>query len=432
MINAKHWVTASIAGLALLVGGTGSAMAQQKELRIAYQPNPIQDTSIEMMEKWGAKNNVKIVKVPNSYGVYVEKMTASLTSGSDQYDIIWHNDDWGQLWAHLVEPMDNVPGLKYADPWSNDPVIFNNKDGKITVVPMGQTIGALFYRTDLIKPAQLPKTWAELVTLSKKLQSEKKVKYGYVGAMAMNTTWFSFFWTMWNNNCDVMLPLFERDNAVLAKNNWKSGVDQPCMRQVAEFWWDALHKDKIVPPGMPTYGRNEANAVFTAGDAAITVADTTYWGEFNNPAKSKVAGKVAIAGFPSGPMSTKPSVVWNEIWGWAIPKSIPAERKVLAKKMLSDMMDDKEGQIALWKKTGVPPPNKNLWAEIGKTDPDMKEMLKYYLDNPNKVHSAYYFEKWPAVHKAYSDALVKSMTGKREDIPKTLAEGAVNVHNAAK
>lgn len=51
-----------------------------RELRIGYQPNPIQDASIAMMEKWGKANNVKIIKVPNSYGVYVEKMTASLTS----------------------------------------------------------------------------------------------------------------------------------------------------------------------------------------------------------------------------------------------------------------------------------------------------------------------------------------------------------------
>src|SRR4249920_2809874 len=170
MNKIKHWGLAYAAGIWLLAGG---AAAQQKELKIGYQPYPIQDAAIAIFEKWGAKHNVKIVKVPNSYGVYVEKMTASLTSNSDQYDVIWHNDDWGQLWAHLVEPMDNVPGLKNADPWANDPVIFNNKDGKITVVPMGHTIGALFYRTDLIKPEQLPKTWPELVALSKKLQSEK-------------------------------------------------------------------------------------------------------------------------------------------------------------------------------------------------------------------------------------------------------------------
>src|SRR5450830_852175 len=174
MSNAKQWAVACAAGLSLLAG---SATAQQKELRIAYQPNPLQEASIDMMVKWGENNNVKITKIPNSYGVYVEKMTASLTSGSDQYDVIWHNDDWGQLWAHLVEPLDDVAGLKFASKWSTDPIIFHNKDGKTTVVPMGHTLGALFYRTDLLKESELPKTWQQLVTISKKLQAEGKVKY---------------------------------------------------------------------------------------------------------------------------------------------------------------------------------------------------------------------------------------------------------------
>ncbi len=111
-----RWMAACVAGMLLAAGG---ASAQQKELRIGYQPNPIQDASIAIMEKWGARNGVKIIKVPNSYGVYVEKMTAFLTSGADQYDVIWHNDDWGQLWAHLLEPMNDVAGLRYVAPTSS-------------------------------------------------------------------------------------------------------------------------------------------------------------------------------------------------------------------------------------------------------------------------------------------------------------------------
>lgn len=419
--------TLCIAGFGLLSGNT---MAAQKVLRIAYQPNPLQEASIDMMVKWGKAHDVKIIKIPNSYGVYVEKMTASLTSGSDQYDVIWHNDDWGQLWAHLLEPMDDVAGLKYADKWSNDPIIFNNKDGKTTVVPMGETLGALFYRTDLVKKSELPKTWAELVALSKKLQSEGKVKYGFVGGMSKDADWNSTLWTLWNNNCDVMLPIDSRDNAVLAKNGWKSALNETCARQVAEFWWDALHKDKIIPSGMPAYGRNEANAVFTAGNAAFTVADTTYWNDFNNPQKSKVAGKVGLARFPLGPMGKKVTN-WDEIWGWAIPKAAPAANKALAKKMLSVMMLDKAGQIALWKKTGAPPPNVDFWPEIAKTDPFMAQLEKLYLESPDKVHSAYYFANWSAVHKAYNDAMTKAITGSRADIPKVLADGAKQVHAAA-
>src|ERR1700741_2700827 len=97
-----------VAAIVACAMSASAAIAKVKEWRIDYQPSPIQDASIAMFETWGAKNGVKITKVPNSYGVYVEKMTASLTSNSAQYDVIWHNDDWGQLWAHLLEPTDDI------------------------------------------------------------------------------------------------------------------------------------------------------------------------------------------------------------------------------------------------------------------------------------------------------------------------------------
>ena len=128
---------AGIAGILLLTAVT--APAQQREVKIGYQPNPISDASIAILEKWAAKNNVKLVKIPNAYGVYVEKMTASLTSGSDQYDVIWHNDDWGQLWKKLLEPTDDIPSMKFADKWGMDPIIWNNDDGKVTTVPFAHT-----------------------------------------------------------------------------------------------------------------------------------------------------------------------------------------------------------------------------------------------------------------------------------------------------
>ena len=430
MTKLKQWAVAGMASLSLCLLA-GGAQAQQKELRVGYQPNPLQNASLDMMDRWGAKNGVKIVKVPNSYGVYVEKMTASLTSGSDQFDIIWHNDDWGPLWAHLLEPMHDVAGLKYVDPWGVEPFIFDNAQGQTTVVPMAHTFPVFFYRTDLVKESEVPKTWDELVKTSKKLQAQDKVKFGYVGGMSMNNSWFTWLWSMWTNNCDVLLPARERDNAKLAKNGWKSGMNEPCMRQVAEFWWDAVHVHKISPAGMPSYDRNEANAVFTSGNAAFTVADSAHWIAFNDPAKSKIAGKIGVAYLPSGPNRTEP-ITSNDVWGWAIPKAIPAERKALAKKMLSEMMLDEAGQVALWEKTGAPPPNRELWDKIAQKDSFMRQVKKYSLDVPTKVHGAYYFEKWPAVHKAFSDAVIKSITGKREDIGKALAEGAPLVHEAAK
>jgi len=83
-------------------------------------------------------------------------------------------------------------------------------------------------------------------------------------------------------------------------------------------------------------------------------------------------------------------------------------------------------------RTGAPPPNKELWDKIAKDDVFMQQLKKFNLGVTNKVRSAYYFEKWPGVHKAFSDAAIKAVTGSREDIPKALAAGAPLVSNAAK
>jgi ABC-type glycerol-3-phosphate transport system substrate-binding protein len=143
-----------------------------------------------------------------------------------------------------------------------------------------------------------------------------------------------------------------------------------------------------------------------------------------------MAGKIAAARFPLGP-NRKDPFAWDDIWGWAIPKSISPERKKLAKEMLAAMMVDKEGQMKMFKATGAPPPNTTFWPEIAAADPFMKLLKESVLDSPYKVRGAYYFANWPAVHKAFNDTVTKAVTGKREDIAKVLAEGAPIVSKAA-
>jgi hypothetical protein len=73
--------------------------------------HPIHEASVAMMEKWAEANDVRLTKIPMAYDVFQEKVTATLTSGGDQFDIIWHNDDWGQLWEKWVEPTTDVAGM---------------------------------------------------------------------------------------------------------------------------------------------------------------------------------------------------------------------------------------------------------------------------------------------------------------------------------
>ena len=413
--------------LALSLGWAGPALAQT-ELKIGYMKHPIQEANIAMMEKWAEENDVKFTKIPMAYNVFQEKVTATLTSGGDQFDIIWHNDDWGQLWEKWVEPTDDVAGM---DKVAESPLdAFYNSEGKVTVVPMVHTVGTFFYRTDLLGEDEVPTTFDELVEVSKRLQDEDKVKWGYVGGMKMNHTWFSLWWSMWSNRCDIFLPIFERDNKVLAENGWKPAVAEPCQQEIVEFWWDAMNEHQISPKAMTSYGRDEANAIFMAGESAFTLVDSTHYADFNDPAKSRIAGKVGMAKFPMGPRRDEP-LAWNEIWGWAIPKGVPEERKQLAKEMLGAMLGDIEGQIEQWRNTGGPPPNLEAWDAIAGEDPVFAKLKEVVFEVDIPMHSAYYFPNWPAVHKAYSDVLIEALSGSREDIPEVLKRGVQTVHDAA-
>ena len=419
-----------LAGTALTLAaaiGLPPAAHAQTELRIGYMQHPIQESNIAMMERWAEANDVRLTKVPMAYTLFMERVTATLTAGADQFDIIWHNDDWGQLWIDYLEPTDDVTGMDEVD--ERPLTAFYDEEGRVTVVPMVHTVGTFFYRTDLISEDEVPTTWDELVEVSQRLQDEGEVRWGYVGGMAMNHTWFSLWWTMWGNECDIFHPIYERDNAVLAEEGWQPAIDEPCHQEVVEFWWDAMNTHNISPPGMTAYGRDEANAIFMAGDAAFTLVDSTHYGDFNDPGKSRVAGNVGMAKFPKGPQADE-HFAWNEIWGWGIPKGVPEERKQVAKEMLGAMLADLDGQREQWERTGGPPPNTRVWDLLIEEDPVFARLKEVVFDVSGATHSAYYFPQWPAVHKAYSDVMIGALTGPRENIPQALKDGVDVIHRA--
>src|SRR5262249_61191738 len=105
-------------------------------------------------------------------------------------------------------------------------------------------------------------------------------------------------------------------------------------------------------------------AIFMAGHAAFTLVDSTHFGEFNDPKRSKIVGKVGM-------------------------------------------------------------------AKLAAEDKDFAALKHAVFDQTPTTHSAYYFAEWPAVHKAYSDMAIAALSGKREDIPKVLAEHADKIHRAA-
>ena len=134
------------------------------------------------------------------------------------------------------------------------------------------------------------------------------------------------------------------------------------MKESAEFWWDAINTHKISPRGMPAYDRNEANAVFMARRCRVHCGRFAVVGHFNDPAKSKIAGKVTAAHFPLGPNRRSRSPGTTSGAGRSRRRLARAQGARQANAGRHVM--DEEGQIKLWKATGGPPPNMTFWPKI--------------------------------------------------------------------
>jgi len=401
--------------------------AQVKQLSIAYQPYPIHLQQIKWAEKWGKEHGIKIIRAPISYEAFVQKVTSSFLTPEAPFDITWHNDDWGEMWQEYLEPIEDIKGFENICP-NLYTYVFDYK-GHITGMPMVATDAGIHYRKDLI-PAP-PQDWKEMQTLAIALQYGGKVKWGYVGGVRSPHTWGTLYWSLRANNCGVFWPAYVVNSTeFVASYGFTPMVTDDRFVEAVEFWWDNLNKYHICPPGMVNYSRTDANALYMAGNAAMMWQDSVAYGEFNDPTKSKVAGKTGLMPFPAGPHGKKTS--WDVCWGWAIPKNIPEERKKVAKELLSFLISDKV-QLDLWKTTGGIPVTVSARKHLLATDPLFREVANATFKTECVYNSGgYFFPEWVEVDTICSDYFVKALLGPREKIREVLEKADEEIRKVVK
>ncbi|MCK4419946.1 extracellular solute-binding protein [Candidatus Aerophobetes bacterium] len=403
------------------------AGAQPKiKLTVAYAPHPCHKQQVEWIQKWvKTQPNVELELAQLSYEVYFPKVSAAIQSPRCEYDVVWHNDDWGQAWINWMEPVDDVQNFEMIQPYQYENIFTKPEANMLrsTAVPFIGTDAGMFYRKDLIPVP--PKTWEEMQVLSIALQGAGKVKWGYVSGMKYPHDYKTFLAFMWANLGDIFWPPFERDRRVLAAYGWTPMVTNVRVMEMVEFWWDQIHKYKTCPPDNIGYSRTTSHAMFMAGDVAMHGADALVYGDLNDPAKSKVAGNVGLAPFPYGPHG-KGGMSWDVPWAWAIPKNIPEENKKAAKKALGYILTD-EVQIDLWKTTGGLPVTASARDKLMATDPLFQEFAEATFKAPVLVQSALYFPGWPEVHTLFADYVTKALMGTREDIKKNMEKLAEEI-----
>jgi sorbitol/mannitol transport system substrate-binding protein len=184
------------------------------------------------------------------------------------------------------------------------------QDGKLYGVPFYGESSMLMYRKDVFakKGLTMPDhpTWNQVATLAAKLDgAEPGMKGiclrglpGWGEVMAPLTTVVNTFGGTW----------FSKD--------WQAQLNSPEFKQATSFYVNLVRQHGEV--GAPQSGFTECLNNMSQGKVAMWYDATSAAGSLENPAQSKVAGKI---GYAYAPVNKTKSSGWLYTWAWGIEKA---------------------------------------------------------------------------------------------------------------
>ncbi len=254
-------------------------------------PPGVAKFSEDAFAKWQADNDVKVVYEAPPWPQLHDKMAANFASGQYVHDIVYMSGWVPEFGNYLVDFVGQLPADLMADlPKSSFSTV--TWGGRRMGVVFTLSLLTLFYNMELLDKAGIkapPKTWDELKGVAKQLTGGGK--YGWVlnygapeGIGGVASYWMCFLQQAGGKMYD--------DKGQPAFNN-DAGV------QSLQVMVDLM---QFTDPGSISYvGINDATNIFTAGNAAMMMNWPFMWKPANDPASSKVVGKVGTAILPAGP-----------------------------------------------------------------------------------------------------------------------------------
>jgi hypothetical protein len=229
------------------------------------------------------------------------------------------------------------------------------------------------------------------------------VKWGFVGGLKYPHTWFTSSGPAGPTTATFSRRTTSAINEVLAKNDWKSMLNEKCAREAIVFWWTTSTRTRSRAGVVVHAGRSRTGS--SCRESFMTMNDTPLYGKYNDPPHPR-SPQVAMEGSRSVPARPGRGR-WRAGWFWAIPKAIAPEQKKLAKEIWSGWGRARRSSGHLQGDRGHPPIQQGQEA-LAKEEPLFSRSRRRCFDAPYHVVPAYYFKQWPEVHATFSDIASKA------------------------
>ncbi|HKP88279.1 MAG TPA: ABC transporter substrate-binding protein [Blastocatellia bacterium] len=262
---------------------------------------------------------VQIAEFP--YDELFAKELVDSTAQTGAYDLVMLDDPWFPRFTTAELLADLTPLYKKRNqPGPDDDFVPASLalckhpygDGALYALPYVGNSQLFFYRNDLFEKHNLkgPETWDDVLTAAKAIDEREREGspargrvYGYVMRAARGNSAVADF-----------MPIFWAFGAEMFDANGRPTVNSPQGVRALKFM---LELGKYAPPGYASFNATEVSAHLLQGTAAMSINWPAWISAFDDPAKSKVIGKMAFTTMPGAGAAGR-----AEIGNWliAIPK----------------------------------------------------------------------------------------------------------------
>jgi multiple sugar transport system substrate-binding protein len=346
--------------------------------------------------------NVRYTYVP--FANMREALTAEMVGGTGGFDIVVVMDQWVPSLVNLIDPMNEriaakrIDTARYPKAFLDLGAVGNNQLG----LPTRSHVQLLFYRRDLFAKHNLtaPKTWDEVVTVSKTLQEREQIAgialpYGKSNGQNL-MVWYNF---LWGRGADVFdargMPLFASDAGLRATQDYI----------------DMLRTHRVTPPAAVAFNEQDAVNSMRSGNSAMVAVWWWVRGGLIDPAVSRLtAEQVGFAPLPSfagGPRST-----YINNWIYGITRNSRAKDAamefitfVTEPSLERDiLLDPKESDVVA-----------TQWSNL--RDPDVNRrfggMHTFAAEALQNTKVVPYTADWPQMMEAMETAMSEAASGTR-------------------
>ncbi len=323
---------------------TAAADFDGQKLNVLYMSSVYADAAREMKSEFEEKTGATVEIIDFPYSTLHEKILLDLTSGTGSYDVISNACQWDGEFAPYLESLE--PYIEKDNYDTSDFIqnVFENAgiwNDTIYGIPHATTPYVMAYRTDLVD--ELPQTWDEYLEIAKKYTDPENDMYG-VATPAAKSQFGSLFFTR----------LFSMGGS-WADEDWNVTFDSEETRRALKHVKELLN---YADPAAMSWGLDEVNNAFLNGNAVFSEAWPTLGIMQNgdNPDKSEIVGKWALAEFPNDKTGL------TNLSGWDITINKSSDNKELAWEWIK-MYTSKEKQKEFFDKFQIISPRKSFWEQ---------------------------------------------------------------------